>query len=78
MIEEFTRISEANDFRGFAVTLSTVLLPVFLMLLKVFADVSLNADNGVRARLRFRSRGCGVDHSDHRRRRRIQVNTRHE
>ncbi|WGS47917.1 GntP family permease (plasmid) [Burkholderia sp. JSH-S8] len=49
LLEQLAQESEAHDLPGFAVTLATVLLPVFLMLLKTFADISLNADSGVRA-----------------------------
>ncbi|CAG9247693.1 hypothetical protein BDI4_210021 [Burkholderia diffusa] len=60
MIEEFTRKFEAIDLPGFAVTPSTVVLPVFLMLLKMFADVSPKADSGARgwARSAVRSPRC--------------------
>lgn len=40
--------SEARDLPGFGITLVTVLLPVFLMLLKAFADITVGEKNPFR------------------------------
>ena len=48
LMDQIAKESSARDLPSFAVTLVTVLLPVFLMLLKTFADVVLPADHVVR------------------------------
>ncbi len=49
LMEQLAHESEASNLPSFAVTLTTVLLPVFLMLLKTFADVVLPETHMVRA-----------------------------
>ncbi|MBF7141131.1 MULTISPECIES: GntP family permease [Pseudomonas] len=48
LMDQIAKESSARDLPSFAVTLVTVLLPVFLMLLKTFADVVLPADHVIR------------------------------
>ncbi|WP_426199078.1 GntP family permease [Pseudomonas sp. DC3200b2] len=48
LMDQIAKESSARDLPSFTVTLVTVLLPVFLMLLKTFADVVLPADHVVR------------------------------
>ncbi|MBA1242307.1 MULTISPECIES: GntP family permease [Pseudomonas] len=48
LMDQIAKESTARDLPSFTVTLVTVLLPVFLMLLKTFADVVLPADHVVR------------------------------
>ncbi|MFB8829173.1 GntP family permease [Azotobacter sp. CWF10] len=49
LMEQLAHEPEANNLPSFSVTLVTVLLPVFLMLLKTFADVALPEGHLVRA-----------------------------
>lgn len=49
LIEQIAREPEAASLPSFGVTLATVLLPVFLMLLKTFADVLLPDGHAFRA-----------------------------
>ena len=42
LMEQLAHESEGKDLPGFGITLVTVLLPVFLMLLKTFADVAFD------------------------------------
>jgi GntP family gluconate:H+ symporter len=48
LMDQIAKESSARELPSFAITLVTVLLPVFLMLLKTFADVVLPADHVVR------------------------------
>ena len=48
LMDQIAKEASARELPSFAVTLITVLLPVFLMLLKTFADVVLPADHVVR------------------------------
>ncbi|MNZ96524.1 High-affinity gluconate transporter [compost metagenome] len=48
LMDQIARESEQKNLPSFTVTLITVLLPVFLMLLKTFADVVLPAEHIVR------------------------------
>ncbi|MNZ43570.1 High-affinity gluconate transporter [compost metagenome] len=48
LMDQIARESEQKNLPSFSVTLITVLLPVFLMLLKTFADVVLPAEHIVR------------------------------
>jgi GntP family gluconate:H+ symporter len=48
LMDQIAKESSARELPSFAITLITVLLPVFLMLLKTFADVVLPADHVVR------------------------------
>ena len=45
LMEQLAHEPEGRDLPGFGVTLLTVLLPVFLMLLKTFADVAFDDKN---------------------------------
>jgi gluconate:H+ symporter, GntP family len=45
LTEQLAGDAEARDLPGFGVTLVTVLLPVFLMLLKAFADIAFDDKN---------------------------------
>ncbi|PVZ19797.1 MULTISPECIES: GntP family permease [unclassified Pseudomonas] len=49
LVDQIAKESDAKNLPSFGVTLCTVLLPVFLMLLKTAADVALPADHIVRA-----------------------------
>ncbi|UFH51124.1 GntP family permease [Pseudomonas sp. KNUC1026] len=49
LVDQIAKESDGKNLPSFAVTLCTVLLPVFLMLLKTAADVALPADHVVRA-----------------------------
>ncbi|SCK54409.1 gluconate:H+ symporter, GntP family [Variovorax sp. HW608] len=53
LMEQLAHEPEARDLPSFGVTLVTVLLPVALMLLKAFADVTLDEKNAVRQWLDF-------------------------
>jgi GntP family gluconate:H+ symporter len=48
LLEQLAHDPEARDLPGFGITVTTVLLPVALMLLKAFADVVLPAGSDVR------------------------------
>jgi GntP family gluconate:H+ symporter len=48
LMDQIAKEASARELPSFAVTLITVLLPVFLMLLKTFADVVLPSDHVVR------------------------------
>ncbi|TDN68273.1 GntP family permease [Paraburkholderia sp. BL10I2N1] len=48
LLDQLAHESEARDLPGFTVTLATVLLPVFLMLLKAFADIVLDQHSTLR------------------------------
>ncbi|AKZ62166.1 permease DsdX [Herbaspirillum hiltneri N3] len=48
LMEQLAREPQTKDLPGFAITLITVLSPVFLMLLKTFVDVALPEGNAVR------------------------------
>jgi GntP family gluconate:H+ symporter len=53
LMEQLAHEPEARDLPSFGITLVTVLLPVALMLLKAFADVTLDEKNVVRQWLDF-------------------------
>jgi GntP family gluconate:H+ symporter len=48
LLDQLAHEPEAGDLPGFTVTLATVLLPVFLMLLKTFADIVLDQHSTLR------------------------------
>ncbi|MEL2233957.1 hypothetical protein AAER86_26230, partial [Klebsiella pneumoniae] len=49
LVEQIAHEPETQDLPSFGVTLATVLLPVFLMLLKTFADVAFPDGHAFRA-----------------------------
>ena len=53
LMEQLAHEPEAQNQPGFVITLVTVLLPVFLMLLKTFVDIALPAGNTVRNLMDF-------------------------
>lgn len=53
LMEQLAREPQTKDLPGFAITLITVLSPVFLMLLKTFVDVALPEGNAVRDLMDF-------------------------
>ncbi len=53
LMEQLAREPQTKDLPGFAITLVTVLSPVFLMLLKTFVDVALPDGNAVRDLMDF-------------------------
>jgi gluconate:H+ symporter, GntP family len=53
LMEQLAHEPEARELPSFGITLVTVLLPVALMLLKAFADVTLDEKNAVRQWLDF-------------------------
>jgi len=53
LMEQLAREPQTKDLPGFAITLITVLSPVFLMLLKTFVDVTLPEGNAVRDLMDF-------------------------
>jgi gluconate:H+ symporter, GntP family len=53
LMDQLAREPEGRELPGFAVTVATILLPVFLMLLKSYADVSLAETNTVRVWMDF-------------------------
>jgi len=53
LMEQLAREPQTKDLPGFAITLVTVLSPVFLMLLKTFVDVALPEGNAVRDLMDF-------------------------
>ena len=48
LVDQLAREPESKDLPSFSITLITVLLPVFLMLLKTFADVALPDGHAIR------------------------------
>jgi GntP family gluconate:H+ symporter len=53
LMDQLAREPEGRELPGFAITVATILLPVFLMLLKSYADVSLAETNTVRVWMDF-------------------------
>jgi GntP family gluconate:H+ symporter len=53
LMEQLAREPQSKDLPGFAITLVTVLSPVFLMLLKTFVDVTLPEGNAMRDLMDF-------------------------
>ncbi len=53
LMEQIGKESSASNLPGFGITLVTILLPVFLMLLKTFADVVLPEGNSFRIWMDF-------------------------
>ncbi|RFB69490.1 MULTISPECIES: GntP family permease [unclassified Herbaspirillum] len=53
LMEQLAREPQTKDLPGFAITLVTVLSPVFLMLLKTFVDVTLPEGNAMRDLMDF-------------------------
>lgn len=53
LMEQLAHEPEAQNQPGFVITLVTVLLPVFLMLLKTFVDIALPAGNTMRNLMDF-------------------------
>jgi GntP family gluconate:H+ symporter len=53
LMEQIGKESSSGNLPGFAITLVTILLPVFLMLLKTFADIVLPDGNGFRVWMDF-------------------------
>ena len=53
LMAQLAREPETKNLPGFAITLITVLLPVFLMLLKTFVDVALPEGNSLRDLMEF-------------------------
>ncbi|MFG1317136.1 GntP family permease [Xanthobacter autotrophicus] len=49
LVAQFVQDTRTHTLPGFGVTLATILLPVVLMLLKAFADVTFAAGNPIRA-----------------------------